>query len=100
MKLIVKLLLHIVAYSPLTHKHLLDTILLGGVQVIRKKVGKRIRELRRTQNISQEKLALKAGVDRTYLASVEQGKRNISIINLEKIAMALNTTLEVFFKGL
>ena len=92
-----------VAYSPLTHKHLVGTILLylsGGVQVIRKKVGERIKELRQAQNISQEKLALKADIDRTYLASVEQGKRNIAIINLEKIVIALDTTLEVFFKGL
>ncbi|MCI7375880.1 MAG: helix-turn-helix domain-containing protein [Christensenellaceae bacterium] len=68
--------------------------------MIRKKVGNRIRELRQAQNISQEKLALKADIDRTYLASVEQGKRNIAIVNLEKIVMALDTTLEVFFKGL
>lgn len=68
--------------------------------MIRKKVGNRIRELRQAQNISQEKLALKADIDRTYLASVEQGKRNIAIVNLEKTVMALDTTLEVFFKGL
>ena len=66
--------------------------------MIRKKVGERIKELRQAQNISQEKLALKADIDRTYLASVEQGKRNIAIINLEKIVIALDTTLEVFFK--
>ena len=68
--------------------------------MIRKKVGERIKELRQAQNISQEKLALKADIDRTYLASVEQGKRNIAIINLETIVIALDTTLEVFFKGL
>ena len=68
--------------------------------MIRKKVGERIKELRQAQNISQEKLSLKADIDRTYLASVEQGKRNIAIINLEKIVIALDTTLEVFFKGL
>ena len=68
--------------------------------MIRKKVGERIKELRQAQNISQEKLALKADIDRTYLASVEQGKRNITINNLEKIVIALDTPLEVFFKGL
>ena len=46
-------------------------------------VGNRIRELRKTLGISQEKLAEIAGIDRTYLASVENGKRNISIVNLE-----------------
>ena len=68
--------------------------------MIRKKVGERIRELRQSQNVSQEKLALKANIDRTYLASVEHGKRNIAIINLEKIVVALDTTLEEFFRGL
>ena len=50
------------------------------------KVGKRIKELRNSSGLSQEKFALKIGIDRTYLASVEAGKRNISIINLLKIA--------------
>ena len=48
--------------------------------------GKRIRELRETLGISQEKFALKIGMDRTYYSSVEAGKRNISIINICKIA--------------
>lgn len=61
------------------------------------KVGSRIRELRKEAAVSQEKLALIAGIDRTYLASVENGKRNISIINLEKIANALNCSLADFF---
>ena len=47
-------------------------------------IGNRIREYRLSQNLSQEKRALLSGIDRTYLASVEHGKRNISIINLEK----------------
>ena len=52
--------------------------------MITEKVGIRIRELRNELNLSQEKLALKADVDRTYLAGVEQGKRNPSIKSLEK----------------
>lgn len=63
-------------------------------------VGSRIRDIRLSQNISQEKLALKAGIDRTYLASVESGKRNISIVNLEKIIIALELSFEKFFEGL
>jgi transcriptional regulator with XRE-family HTH domain len=39
-------------------------------------------------------------MDRTYFASVEHGKRNIAIINLEKIARGLDTTLEELFRGL
>lgn len=60
-------------------------------------VGNRIRTLRTEQGYSQEKLALKAGIDRTYLAGVESGKRNISIRNLEKIVVALDISFEKFF---
>ena len=60
-------------------------------------VGARIRTIRLSQNISQEKLALKAELDRTYLASVE---RNISIVNLEKIINALEISFEEFFKNM
>lgn len=63
-------------------------------------VGKRIRELRGEQGISQEKLALRAELDRTYIAGVEQGKRNLSIKSLEKIIIALNISFEEFFKGI
>lgn len=48
--------------------------------------GKACREYREKMNISQEKFALLIGMDRTYYASVESGKRNISIQNIEKIA--------------
>lgn len=67
--------------------------------MIRKKIGLRIRELRSATGLSQEKFALKIGMDRTYFASVEVGKRNISIVNLEKIATGLDITLSELFKG-
>ena len=60
-------------------------------------VGSRIRARRKQLELSQEKLALKADIDRTYLASVEQGKRNISIKNLERILVALEISFEEFF---
>ena len=63
-------------------------------------VGKRIRKLRGEQGLSQEKLALRAELDRTYIAGVEQGKRNLSIKSLEKIIIALNISFEEFFKGI
>lgn len=66
--------------------------------MITEKVGKRIKELRINIGISQEKLALRADVDRTYLAGVENGKRNLSIISLEKIINALNVSFSEFFK--
>ncbi|MBS4981907.1 MAG: helix-turn-helix transcriptional regulator [Lachnospiraceae bacterium] len=68
--------------------------------MITEKVGIRIRELRNELNLSQEKLALKADVDRTYLAGVEQGKRNPSIKSLEKIINALGVSFQTFFKGM
>ena len=68
--------------------------------MIKEIVGGRFRQLRIEQNLSQEKLALKAGIDRTYLASVEAGRRNISIVNLEKLILALETTFERFFQGI
>ena len=52
-------------------------------------VGKRVRELRNSIGISQEELADLAGLDRTYITSVECGKRNISIVNIEKLANAI-----------
>ena len=50
--------------------------------MITEKIGNRIRELRKETGLSQEKFAAKIGMDRTYFASVELGKRNISIVNL------------------
>lgn len=68
--------------------------------MITEKVGSRIKELRRALELSQEKLALKAEVDRTYLAGVEQGKRNPSIKSLEKILKALEVSFGEFFKDM
>lgn len=67
--------------------------------MITKKVGQHIRELRKEIGLSQEKFSLSIGMDRTYLASVELGKRNISIVNLEKILNGLNVSFGDFFKN-
>lgn len=64
---------------------------------IKQAVGKRIRELRNKLGVSQEEFADMVGLDRTYITSVECGKRNISIVNVEKITNALNVTLSEFF---
>lgn len=60
----------------------------------------RIRTLRKEKGLSQEKFALMIQMDRTYYASVEAGKRNISIMNIKKIADGLGVTLEELFKGM
>lgn len=59
--------------------------------------GKRVRELRNKTGLSQEKFALKIGMDRTYYASVESGKRNIALINIEKKADGLGVSLSELF---
>ena len=62
-------------------------------------LGKRIRKLREESGLSQEKFALKIGMDRTYFASVESGKRNIAIVNIKKIADGLGVSLSELFNG-
>jgi len=61
------------------------------------KIGRRIRELRKHQSLSQEKLALECGLDRTYINSLENGKRNVSVQTLEKIIKALAISWHAFF---
>ena len=65
--------------------------------MIKEKVGQRIKELRTKQGLSQEEFAFKCELDRTYITSLERGKRNISLENLEKIAKAFNLSLSEFF---
>ncbi len=64
---------------------------------IQEKFGKRVRDLRTKKGVSQEALAFKAGIDRTYMTSVENGRRNISIQNIEKIVKALGVSISEFF---
>ena len=68
--------------------------------MITKKLGKRIKDLRVKTGLSQEKFALKIDMDRTYFASVEAGKRNISIINIKKISDGLGISLSKLFEGM
>lgn len=56
-------------------------------------IGHNISTLRRAKGLSQEKLALNAGLDRTYIPKVEKSKINITIKSLEKIANALNVDI-------
>lgn len=64
---------------------------------IKSKIGNRIKELREVKQMSQKDLAYASDLDRSYIASVENGQRNISIVNIEKIAVALGVSLKEFF---
>lgn len=66
---------------------------------IKDKVGDRIRELRHELGLSQEALGNKAGVDRTYVTDVENGRRNISVEVLEKLIKALEVSFQDFFSA-
>lgn len=68
--------------------------------MITEDLGKRIRKLRQQTGLSQEKFTLKIGMDRTYFASVEAGKRNIAIVNIKRIADGLDVSLSELFAGL
>ena len=65
---------------------------------IKLKFGKQLKFERTKLGLSQETFASKCNLDRTYIASIENGKRNISIVNIEKICNALNYSLSEYFK--
>lgn len=67
---------------------------------IQSALGKRIQRLRKKTGLSQERFALQIDMDRTYLASVEAGKRNISLQNIVKIANGLEISIADLFKNL
>ncbi len=66
---------------------------------IKQKVGQRIKELRKKLEFSQEALALKAEVDRTYVTDVENGRRNVSLEILERLIKALGVSVSEFFNS-
>ncbi|RDB61925.1 XRE family transcriptional regulator [Gordonibacter sp. 28C] len=64
---------------------------------IRSKIGLRIKELRAERDVSQEDFANFIGMSRSYFGEIETGKRNVAVINLEKIVKGLGVTFEEFF---
>ena len=64
---------------------------------ILKKFGDKVRDLRKQLNLSQEELADKAGVHRTYIGMIERAEKNITLLNIEKIANALEVSIKDFF---
>ncbi|MDE0472815.1 MAG: helix-turn-helix transcriptional regulator [Ekhidna sp.] len=66
---------------------------------VKSKIGNIIKELRQLKQMSQKDLAYDSNLDRSYIASVENGQRNISVINIEKLAVALGVSLKEFFNS-
>jgi transcriptional regulator with XRE-family HTH domain len=62
--------------------------------------GKRVRELRKAEGFSQESFAAECDLDRTYMGGVERGERNLGLENVEKIATALEITIEELLRGI
>lgn len=65
---------------------------------IQKRFGDKLREIRNQKGLSQEELAFKAGLHRTYISDIERGFRNVSLKNIEKIAMALGIAPNLLLK--
>lgn len=64
---------------------------------LKEKIGERIVQLRKAKNLSQQKFAFAADMERTYLNHIEKGRKNISIETLEKILTGLEITCKDFF---
>lgn len=67
---------------------------------IQGKFGKRVRYLRKAAGLSQEAFAEKCGLDRSYVGGVERGERNVSLINIKKIARCLGIPPSDLMRGL
>jgi len=63
------------------------------------KFGKAVRQERQKQRISQDELAYRAGVHRTYIGMIERAEKNITLINIEKVCKGLNIRLGQLLKG-
>ncbi len=71
-----------------------------GKSEIRNKVGGRVKELRAREGLTQERFALVAGVNRSYLADIEKGNRNFGFDTLERIVSGLGVSYSEFFEGI
>jgi transcriptional regulator with XRE-family HTH domain len=63
------------------------------------KFGQRVRQLRKEKNLSQEDLSFKADLHRTYIGMIERAEKNITLVNIEKIAKALSVDIKELFNG-
>jgi transcriptional regulator with XRE-family HTH domain len=67
---------------------------------IRIRFGRAIRRIREEQKINQEEAAERCGLHRTYYSGIERGVRNVSLVNIERVAKGLKTTLPDIFRRL
>ncbi len=65
--------------------------------IVLKKFGDKIRQLRKERNLSQEELADRAELHRTYIGMIERAEKNITLINIEKLAKALDVEISELF---
>jgi transcriptional regulator with XRE-family HTH domain len=65
---------------------------------IRIRFGRAIRRIREEQEINQEEAAERCGLHRTYYSGIERGVRNVSLVNIEKVAKGLKTALPDLFR--
>ena len=65
---------------------------------IQQKFGDKVRKIRSDQGYSQESLAFKCGLHRTYIGCIERGEKNVTIVNIEKIAKALEVKISQLFE--
>lgn len=68
--------------------------------ILLKKFGDRVRSLRNQVGISQEELAKLAGIHRTYVSGIERGERNVSLINIMRLASALGVSISKLMEGI
>lgn len=87
----------IVTYNPLSYNNIFLKYKKGGILMLQQQFGQVIKQYRNKLGLSQEKFALSIDMDRTYYASVESGKRNISLCNIAKISKGLGIPISTLF---
>jgi transcriptional regulator with XRE-family HTH domain len=66
---------------------------------VRIRFGRAVRQRRQKLGVSQEEFADLCGLDRTYVGGIERGERNLSLVNIEKIARTFRVSLSDLFRG-
>jgi transcriptional regulator with XRE-family HTH domain len=66
---------------------------------VRIRFGKALRQRRRRLGVSQEEFADMCGLDRTYVGGIERGERNVSLVNIERLAKSLQVSLSDLLRG-